>query len=305
MEEIILTVIISLVSIIIIVQIIIYVILRKKFQSVDKINESTLRLDGTVSTIQSLSNTLFKQVDDVKVIQTDLKLSFQNFYDMLIMKPSVRGRVGEGIVKFILSSFPENLWQEQCEISGCGIVDFAIFMPPDNRILPMDSKFSLPQDFIPDGELREGDLIFMNKDQRKKANLLVINRTKEVRKYINPTMGTMNFALIFIPDSVYLALTNDTLRELQSNKVIPVNTSGLISTLFLIERQYVSIKISEAVNRLEDIKSTLENEFLTIGNILATAEKQGENSNKNIRKALSSLKKAENNILETFGLLEE
>ncbi|MFW9853289.1 MAG: hypothetical protein ACFFDS_10110, partial [Candidatus Thorarchaeota archaeon] len=59
MEEIILSMIIFSVCIIVVVQIIIYMVLRKKFQSVDKINESALRLDGTVSTIQSLSNTLF------------------------------------------------------------------------------------------------------------------------------------------------------------------------------------------------------------------------------------------------------
>jgi len=124
-------------------------------------------------------------------------------------------------------------------------------------------------------------------------------------KYINPAAGTMNFALIFIPDSVYLALTNDTLSILQSNRVLPVNTSGLISTLFLIERQYVSIKISKAVNHLEDIKSTVENQFMVISNILSTAEKQGENSYKNIRKSINSLKKAEDNIFNIFGLLED
>lgn len=305
MEEILLAVILFSVSAIIIVQIIIYMVQKKKFQSVDKINESALKLDGTVSTIQILSKTLFEQVADVKGLQTDIKLSFQNFYDKLIMKPSVRGSVGEGIVKYILSSFPENLWKEQCEISGCGRVDFAIFLPPDNRILPMDSKFSLPEDFFSESELKEGELVFMDGDQRKRANSLVINRTKEIIKYINPSAGTLNFALIFIPDSVYLALTNDTLRHLQNSRVIPVNTSGLISTLFLIERQYVSIKISKAVNYLDEIKSTVESQFSIISGILAKAEKQGQNSTNNVKKAIRSLQKAEDNILGTFGLLEE
>jgi len=79
------------------------------------------------------------------------------------------------------------LWKEQCEIPGCGRVDFAIYMPPDNKILPMDSKFSLPEDFFPEIEMKEGELVFMNNDQRKKANSLVINRTKEIIKYINPS----------------------------------------------------------------------------------------------------------------------
>ena len=127
---------------------------------------------------------------------------------------------------------------------------------------------------------------------------------KEIIKYIKPLEGTMNFALIFIPDSIFLALTSDCLNELRSNRVIPVNTSGLISTLFLIERQYNSIKISEAVNRLDDIISTTQNQFLDVSNILSTAEKQSQNVNNNVSKAIRSLKIAENKILESFNLLE-
>ncbi|KKK75054.1 hypothetical protein LCGC14_2877610, partial [marine sediment metagenome] len=124
-------------------------------------------------------------------------------------------------------------------------------------------------------------------------------------KYINPLAGTMNFALIFIPDSVYLALTNETLSTLQSNQVIPVNTSGLISTLYLIERQYISIRISKAVDRLVDIKSTIESQFSKISDTLKKAETQVENSNKNITNAIHQLKSAENKFFESFGLLEE
>ncbi|KKM13733.1 hypothetical protein LCGC14_1713190 [marine sediment metagenome] len=304
MEVAILTIIIIFVVVIVIIELMIYMFLRNKFQVIDTIRDSASKLDGTVSTIQTLSSNLFEQIAGLTKLQSELKLNFQSFYDMLIMKPSVKGRVGEGIVKFILSSFPEKLWKEQYKISGSGIVDFAIFMPPDDRILPMDAKFSLPEGII-ETVLEEGEIVFLNKEQRKKANTLVIKRMREVTKYINPLEGTMDFALIFIPDSVYLALSNETLSELQSNRVIPVNTSGLISTLFLIERQYISIRISKAVDKLEDIKFTMENQFSKISVILRKAETQGENSNKNITNAIQQLKKAESKILESFGLLEE
>jgi len=168
----------------------------------------------------------------------------------------------------------------------------------------MDAKFSLPEGII-ERVLEEGEIIFLNKEQRKKANTLVIKRMREVIKYINPLEGTMDFALIFIPDSVYLALSNETLSELQSNRVIPVNTSGLISTLFLIERQYISIRISKAVDRLENIKFTMESQFSKISDTLKKAETQGENSSKNITNAIQQLKSAETKILVSFGLLEE
>ena len=304
MEVAILTIIIISVIVIVFIEAMIYMFLRNKFQAIDTIRDSASKLDGTVSTIQILSGNLFEQIAGLTKLQSELKLNFQSFYDMLIMKPSVKGKVGEGIVRFILSSFPEKLWKEQYKISGSGIVDFAIFMPPDGRILPMDAKFSLPEGII-ERELEEGEIVFLNKEQRKKANTSVIKRMQEVTKYINPLEGTMDFALIFIPDSVYLALTNETLGELQSNRVIPVNTSGLISTLFLIERQYISIRISKAVDKLEDIKFTMESQFSKISVTLRKAETQGENSNKNITNAIQQLKSAENKILESFGLLEE
>jgi len=304
MEVAILTIIIIFVIIIVLIEVMIYMFLRNKFQAIDTIRDSASKLDGTVSTITTLSSDLFKQIAGLTKLQSELKLNFQSFYDMLIMKPSVKGRVGEGIVKFILSSFPEKLWKEQYKISGSGIVDFAIFMPPDDRILPMDAKFSLPEGII-ERVLEEGEIIFLNKEQRKKANTLVIKRMREVIKYINPLEGTMDFALIFIPDSVYLALSNETLSELQSNRVIPVNTSGLISTLFLIERQYISIRISKAVDRLENIKFTMESQFSKISDTLKKAETQGENSSKNITNAIQQLKSAETKILVSFGLLEE
>jgi DNA anti-recombination protein RmuC len=302
--EIVIPTVIIIAVIVVLMEILIYKILRDKFRSIDTINDSAIRLDTTVSSIENLNAALFGQVDDLRKLGTDLKFNFQNFYDMLIMKPTVRGQVGEGIVKFILSSFPERLWKEQYRISQSGVVDFAIFLPPDDRILPMDAKFSMTEEIIPKGELQEGEVVFLNREQRNKANTLVLKRMKEIIKYINPLERTTNFALIFIPDSVFLALTSDTLSALQSNRVIPVNTSGLISTLFLIERQYTSIKISEAVNRLDEIISTTKNQFSEISKTLSTAETQGQNANNNIRKAIHSLKDAENKILESFGLLE-
>lgn len=304
MEVAILTIIIIFVVVIVIIEAMIYMFLRNKFRAIDTISDSASKLDGTVSTIQILSGNLFEQIAGLTKLQSELKLNFQSFYDMLIMKPSVKGKVGEGIVRFILSSFPEKLWKEQYKISDSGIVDFAIFMPPDNRILPMDAKFSLPEGII-EKELEEGEIVFLNKEQRKKANTSVIKRMREVTKYINPLAGTMDFALIFIPDSVYLALTNETLSELQTNRVIPVNTSGLISTLYLIERQYISVRINKAVDRLEDIKSTIISQFSIISGILNTAETQGVNLNNNITRAIHQLKSAENKVLESFGLLEE
>lgn len=110
MEVAILTIIIIFVIVIVLIEAMIYMFLGNKFQAMDIISDSASKLDGTVSTIQILSSNLFDQIASLTKLQSELKMNFQSFYDMLIMKPSVKGKVGEGIVRFILSSFPEKLF---------------------------------------------------------------------------------------------------------------------------------------------------------------------------------------------------
>jgi len=296
----------SSIVIIIVLAFIIYILLEKKFQHVNKISDTSNRLDGTVSTIQTLSNSLFNQIDSIRSIGENLREGFQKFYDTLLMKPSAKGTLGEGIVRTILTNFPEELWKEQYPLpGGMGRVDFAIFMPPDNLILPLDSKFSISEELLPEKNVEEGELLFLSKEERKKINQRVLNRIPEVARYINPSAGTMNFALMFIPDYIYLSLNNETIKSLQTSKVIPVNTSGLLSTLFLIERQHASVKISKVVDQLEDIKNTVENNFNAIIQLLKKAEKQNTDSLNNIRKTIASIDKAKDEIFVQFGLLED
>ncbi len=266
----------SSIVIIIVLAFIIYILLQKKFQHVNKISDTSNRLDGTVSTIQTLSNSLFNQIDSIRSIGENLREGFQKFYDTLLMKPSAKGTLGEGI-----------------------------FMPPDNLILPLDSKFSISEELLPEKNVEEGELLFLSKEERKKINQRVLNRIPEVARYINPSAGTMNFALMFIPDYIYLSLNNETIKSLQTSKVIPVNTSGLLSTLFLIERQHASVKISKVVDQLEDIKNTVENNFNAIIQLLRKAEKQNTDSLNNIRKTIASIDKAKDEIFVQFGLLED
>ena len=59
MEVAILTIIIIFVIVIVLIEVMIYMFLRNKFQAIDTIRDSASKLDGTVSTIQTLSSNLF------------------------------------------------------------------------------------------------------------------------------------------------------------------------------------------------------------------------------------------------------
>ncbi|KKM86251.1 hypothetical protein LCGC14_1280930, partial [marine sediment metagenome] len=85
MEVAILIIIIISVIVIVFIEAMIYMFLRSKFQAIDTISDSASKLDGTVSTIQILSGNLFDQIAGLTKLQSELKLNFQSFYDMLIM----------------------------------------------------------------------------------------------------------------------------------------------------------------------------------------------------------------------------
>lgn len=185
------------------------------------------------------------------------------------MKPSVRGGIGEGIVRFILGALPETCWCEKPTIPGVvSQMDFALYLPPDSRILPLDSKFTLPTDLH-----EEGDLVFLEKAQRRKLNREISKRSKEITKYISPRNGTTDFALMFISDAVYNGLDQETLNALRTQKVVPVNTSGQVSTALLIEQQHHFVQIYEAAQRLSEIYSTLKTVFDKLGTILTGTDK--------------------------------
>ena len=66
--------------------------MRDKFQSIDTINDSAIKLDTTVSSIEKLNATLFNQVDDLRKLGTDLKFNFQHAHNEAHSKRSGRGR---------------------------------------------------------------------------------------------------------------------------------------------------------------------------------------------------------------------
>ena len=86
-------------------------------------------------------------------------------------------------------------------------------------------------------------------------------RMKEIKKYINPETGTADFALMFTQDFIYNLLDNETLKEFQRNRVIPVNPSGLMVTLFWVQRLYTSYQFSKGFETFVDSFNNWKREY--------------------------------------------
>lgn len=201
--------------------------------------------------LEKLENTN-KNVGD---IASELK-TLQN----VLQNPKQRGVLGEFYLAQILENvLPAGTFELQYKIVEGLIVDAVIKM--DEKFLPLDSKFPLENyNRLIDAE---GDkkiaLTKAFKDDVKK-------RIDETAKYINPSKGTLNQALMFIPsEAIYY--------DLLANKVGVGSVSGRSLMQYALEKKVTIVG-----------PSTLSAMLQTIGQGLRSLEihKDTEKIRKNI-----------------------
>ena len=151
------------------------------------------------------------------------------------------------------------------------IVDAVVFLD-DNKILPIDSKFSL----------ENYNKIIEAHDMAEKERLEKIfkqdlkNRIDETAKYIRPKEGTMDFAFMFIPsEGIYYDLlinqvgaVKTTTRDLieyafQQKKVIIVSPTSFMAYLQTVLQGLRALQIEESA---KDIRKRVEQLGRHIGN---------------------------------------
>lgn len=155
-----------------------------------QLSESTKIVDEVSKRLTKLDETNKRVVD----VASELK-TLQN----VLQNPKQRGVFGEFYLWQVLENIlPPNAFSLQYKFENGEIVDAAIFLDK-NKILPVDSKFSLEnynRMLEADGEER--------KLLEKKVRDDLKKRIDETSKYIRPSENTMDFAFMFIPsESLY------------------------------------------------------------------------------------------------------
>lgn len=172
----------------------------------------TDRMDKTQSSMQFQLRQSSALINDVSRRLTKLDETNKRVVDVadelktlqnVLQNPKQRGVFGEFYLNSILDNvLPPGQWQAQYKFRDGEIVDAVIFLDK-NRILPIDSKFSL----------ENYNRYIEAKDKETKSKLLtrvkmdLKNRIDETAKYIRPNENTMDFAFMFIPsESLYYDL---------------------------------------------------------------------------------------------------
>ncbi len=265
---------------------------------------------GQLSESQRLIQEITKELTEVKETGKQV-VSFadqlQHLQDIL-KNPKQRGVLGEYYLETVLKNvLPPGRFEMQYKFDDGEIVDAVIFLDKD-KILPIDSKFSL-ENYNRMIEARDNE----SKERFLKAFKQDLKiRIDETSKYIRPKDGTMDFAFMFIPsEGVYYdllvgqvgALSSRDLIEyaFQNRKVIIVSPTSFLAYLQTVLQGLKSLQIEESAKQIIKNVGELEKHLITYE---ATHQKLGKSLSTTVNHfniASREFKKIDKDVLKITG----
>jgi len=214
--------------------------------------------------------------------------SFQEIFK----SPKLRGQWGEASLEYILSQhFPSELWKKQYVFSSGEKVD-AVLKLPNGKVLPIDSKFS-SENF----ERMVQALLEKEKGLYKRNFIRDLKlRIDEIcSKYILPSEGTVDFALMYIPaEAIYYEIMfnlrkDDVASYAWRKKVVLTSPNTIYLTLRTIEHWFKDTQISKQtqeilkkLNRINQDTERLMGDFRKLGSHLRHAVSSYDSSEKRL-----------------------
>lgn len=254
--------------------------LSESAKIVDEVSKRLTKLDETNRRVVDVA-------DELKTLQN------------VLQNPKQRGVFGEFYLESVLDNvLPPKNFQTQYRFKSGVIADAVIFLDR-NKILPIDSKFSL----------ENYNRMIQAEDKTERERLLNLvkqdlkGRIDETSKYILPEEGTMDFAFMFIPsESLYYDLlinnvgNGSSSRDLieyafRDKRVIIVSPTSFMAYLQTVLQGLRSLQIEEQakdiqirVGKLGDHIRKFDDLMNKMGKSLSTTVNHYNNSYKELNK---------------------
>ena len=235
--------------------------LQNQFYQVNKtvdsrLSESSKQLNERLDKSASVMGTVQRELGKMGEIGSKI----ENL-DKILRAPKGRGSMGEENLEEILSAiFPVNLWERQYTLGKAGIVDAVV--KTSNGLIPIDAKFPLPafEKLVNADNSKERDAA------KKDFEGDVKKRINEVAKYILPEKGTLDFAILFLPnENIYYEAAiraGDLSEYARSKKVLLTGPNTMLYVLQVLFQAYQSQKFAkkaqEALSKLQGVKNQAE-----------------------------------------------
>jgi len=213
-------------------------------------------------------------------------------FQEIFKAPKLRGQWGEASLEHILSQhFPKELYKTQHMFSSGERVD-AVLNLPNNRILPIDSKFP-SENFA---RMLEAESAEREQFCKKFVDDIRGHIDKIASKYIMPSESTVEFALMYVPaEAIYYEIVNNLDREFglmayaMAKRVVVTSPNTIYLTLRTVEHWFRDTQISrraqEILKRLDRVQQDagrLMNDFRKLGSHLRNAVSSYDDSEKRL-----------------------
>jgi len=246
---------------------------------------------------QNLHNQIRLFTKETTHLQEDLKQIHKKIEDVssfqdIFKSPKLRGQWGEASLNYILTQhYPAELWKSQHAFSSGEQVD-AVLKLPNNKFLPIDSKFSS------DNFER---MIQAQSDGEKKNHQRAFFKDLKLRideissKYILPSEGTLDFAMMYIPaEAIYYEIMFNLGEQgiadyAWKKKVVLTSPNTIYLTLRAFEQWFKDTQFSKQtqdilkrLNKINQDAAKLMNDFRKLGSHLKNATSSYDNSEKRL-----------------------
>lgn len=242
------------------------------------------RLDKAASVIRDVS----REVGQMSEIGRSMK-ELQDF----LKSPKMRGNIGEHILKDLLTQvFPKNSFHLQHQFKSGEKVDAAI--QTDAGILPIDAKFPMENFVRIQKAQNESDQQQFKKDFGRDVKRHVDTIAK---KYILPSEGTMDFALLYVPsESVFYELVNmdDIVEYARTKRIYLVSPTTLYAHLQTILLSFEGKKIESQSREVFQLLRALQIDYEKVNESLDILGKHINNASNqfyNVEKGFGTLGK--------------
>lgn len=165
--------------------------------------------------------------------------------ETVIAGTQTKGLAGENIINHLISDLPSD-WQVRNFPVGGKQVEFGLRLP-NNLILPIDSKWAASSLVA---EFSECEDIVEQQRLKKEISKVVLNKAKEVKKYIDPSLTTA-FGIAAVPDAVY-HLSTECLVEAMSMNVVVISYSLLLPYLLLVIQTVAKMDNTTDIQQLQN-----------------------------------------------------
>lgn len=242
--------------------------------------------DATVKTLQENSRQLNQRLDNASRVIKDVEKEVGQMNEIgrnmrelqdFLKSPKLRGNIGEQVLKDLIAQmFPKSSFFLQYEFKSGEKVDAAI--KTDAGILPIDSKFPMENFQKMSKSTEKAEKLTFEKEfvRDVKKHIDAISK-----KYILPSEGTMDFALMYIPsESVYYEVVNKTelIEYARQQRVYMVSPSTLYAHLQTILLSYEGKKIESKTREIFALLRSMQIDYEKIDSNLGTLGKHINNS---------------------------